>query len=399
MKTSPLPAHPFLRLLLLLFYSFLLTSPAQAEYTLQRIWPNFSARQNRPILLLVPPDGSEREFLVQQRGQIDILPSDRSDSATKSFLDFSNRDMEAHKFEEGLIGFAFHPKFKENRRCVIAYSQQDPKRTVISEIKARTDNPDQADLESERILMEIRQPFWNHNSGNMLFGADGYLYISVGDGGKKDGAHNLSQNLFSLSGKVLRIDLEREEGALPYGIPSDNPLVKTDGVRPEIYAYGLRNLWGICFHPGTGELWGADVGQETWEEINRILPGKNYGWNFREGAGDFVRTPFPVPTNLESVDPVHQYDRKSGISITGGYFYGGEKLPDLKGKYIYGDWGFGTLWALTLDAAGQAKASNETIYQRPADVDFQPTAFCEDKDGELVILDWKKGHLYTLAPR
>lgn len=367
-----------------------LTIRVSAEVDLVREWSKVTVE--RPVWLAVPPDGTERNFLVSQRGKIHILPADRSSADSTVFLDFSGRAMEENKFEEGLLNLTFHPDFKTNRKFFVFYTQQNPKVARISELTTKADDPDQADLSSERILLEIPQPFWNHNSGNMLFGPDGMLYIAVGDGGKKDGKFNLSQNLFMLNGKILRIDVNKTSGRLAYGIPADNPMLKTPGARPEIYAWGMRNPWGLVFDKD-GALWCADVGQERWEEINIIKAGGNYGWNFREGNEAFVRAPHTPPEKTEFIDPVFTYDRTWGISITGGEFYKGEKAPSLKDRYLFADWGTGTFWSVAANAA-EGEADCREFKKTKGKV--KPTAFCTDSSGETIVLAWD-GKLYSFS--
>jgi glucose/arabinose dehydrogenase len=254
-----------------------------SDYKLE---PAFTKIQvHRPVAIVIPPDGSNRLFLVQQRGKILILPKDESTSEAKVFLDFTDRKMEAPKgdFEMGLLGLAFHPKFAENRKFYVYYTGSDMMRSIISELHVSKDDPSKADLSTERVLLEQPQPFWNHNCGNLLFGPDGYLYIPFGDGGKRDDATRGAQNMFMLLGKVLRIDVDHKQGSRQYGIPEDNPFVKVEGARPEIWALGLRNPWGIHFDQD-GNFWLADVGQDIWEEVNLIEKGGNYGWSFRGRA-------------------------------------------------------------------------------------------------------------------
>ena len=353
---------------------------------------------DKPVAGTIPPDGSNRIFLVQQRGKIVVLPKDEAGADAKVFLDFTDRKMEAKDgtFEEGLLGLAFHPKFSENGKFYVYYSQQDIKRSVISEFQVSKENPDKADLSTERILLEVPQPFWNHNSGNLLFGPDGFLYIAFGDGGKRDDVTRTAQNVFSLMGKVLRIDVDSKQGNRAYGIPSDNPLVGTPGARDEIYALGLRNPWGLSFEKD-GTFWLSDVGQDIWEEVNIITKGGNYGWSFREGARPFaLRTDAP-PADAKFIDPVHEYSHADGISITGGFVYDGKKLPELKGAYIYGDWGSGRIWALKYDKAVKKVISNELLVQPETDAKgkarVQPAAFVEDADKEILVLDWN-GKVY-----
>ena len=258
------------------FFTLSLAAFAQDKIKLTPAWPNLSL--DKPMSVVSPPDGSGRLFLVQQRGLILVLPKDESLTQAKVFLDFTQRGMEAKNgmFEEGLLGLAFHPEFKTNKKFYLCYSAQDPKRSVYSEMKISGADPDKADVATERVLLEVELPYWNHHCGNLLFGPDGMLYIPMGDGGGKPGGDPLrrAQNLFTLGGKMLRIDVNRTQGARQYGIPADNPFVGKEAVREEIWAYGLRNPWGIHFDE-EGSLWEADVGQEIWEEINMIEKGGN----------------------------------------------------------------------------------------------------------------------------
>jgi quinoprotein glucose dehydrogenase len=363
-------------------------------------WPNVTI--DKPISLVVPPDGSGRQFLVQQRGLILLLPKDEASGETKTFLDLTGIGMEASKqsqFEEGLLGLAFHPKFKDNGKLYICHSAQEPKRSVYAEYQVSKSNPDQVDPATKRVLLEIPQPYWNHHCGNLAFGPDGLLYIPMGDGGGMPGGDPFrhGQNLFALNGKVLRIDVDRTQGARAYGIPQDNPFVGQQAVREEIYAYGLRNPWGIHIE-ADGTFWLADVGQELWEEVNLITKGGNYGWSWREGKGEYLaRTGQTPPEGSQFIDPIHAYDHTQGISITGGVVYTGSKLPDLKGSYIYGDWGYGSMWAIKYDKAAKKLASNTSILApqlgatakngKPTYI-VRPSGIYEDANHEIVVLDW-----------
>lgn len=382
-----------------------LASPLQAEAPKIQLVPTFEkVATERPISVVIPPDGTNRLFLVQQRGKILILPEDESGAEAKVFLDFTDRKMEANEqaqFEEGLLGLVFAPDFAKSGKFYVCYSQQDLKRSVYSEIRVSKDDPDKADLSTERIILEIPQPFWNHNSGNMLFGKDGFLYLAVGDGGKRDDVTRTAQNLFMLNGKILRIDPSKPQGSRQYSVPQDNPFVGKDGVRDEIWAYGLRNPWGIAFEED-GTFWCADVGQDVWEEIDLIEKGGNYGWSFREGARPFPLRPDAPPAGFTYIEPIHEYPHSDGISITGGFVYRGSKVPALKGAYIYGDWGFGRIWALRYDKAAKKVLSNELIYEAARDEKgkglMKPNAFCEDLNGEILVLDWG-GKLLRIAPQ
>lgn len=376
---------------------------AEPTVNLQPVYENLKIE--RPITIEIPTDGSKRLFLVQQRGLIRILPKDEKGTEAKTFLDFSGRRMEASeqsKFEEGLVGFTFHPKFAENGKFFVYYTQQDPKRARLSEMRVSKEDPDKADLSSERVILEVYLPYWNHHSGNLVFGPDGMLYFAIGDGGGKPGGDPLrwAQNLFVMNAKILRIDVDKKSGAREYGIPSDNPFVGKEAARDEVYAYGVRNPWGLSFD-AEGTLWCADVGQDLWEEVNIIEKGGNYGWSFREGFQKFaIRTDEPPP-GTQFKDPVFAYDHTQGLSITGGLVYRGSKMPSLKGAYIYGDWAFGRIWALKYDKAAKKVIANETLLQPPLDAKgkkamFQPAAFCEDADHEILALDWN-GKIFRLV--
>jgi quinoprotein glucose dehydrogenase len=375
-----------------------------SDYKLAPAFTNLKVE--KPVAVVIPPDGTNRLFLVQQRGKIVILPKDESGSTASVFLDVSDRGLAAPKgdFEMGLLGLAFHPKFKENGKFYVYYTGTDMMRSIISEFQVSKSDPSKADMSTERVLLVQPQPFWNHNCGNLLFGPDGYLYIPFGDGGKRDDAVRAAQNMFSLLGKVLRIDVNRTQGSRAYGIPEDNPFNNKEGMRPEIWASGVRNPWGIHFDED-GNFWLADVGQDIWEEVNLIEKGGNYGWSFREGARPFVLRKDPPPAEAKFIDPIFEYAHSEGISITGGFVYRGEKLPKLKGAYLCGDWGLGGIWALWLDKATKKLARSEKIFSAALDpkdpkarAAIKPTAFCEDASREVLVLDWN-GAVHRLATK
>ena len=360
--------------------------------------------KQRPVALVVPPDGTGRQFLMQQRGQILLLPKDENSAQSEVFLDFSDRNLIQSKeteLEEGLLGLAFHPKFAGNRKLYVYYTQQDMKRSVISELQVAADNPNRADPRTERILLEVPLPFSNHHSGNMLFGPDGFLYVSIGDGGGKLGGDPLrnAQNPFSLNGKIIRLDVDASQGSRQYGIPADNPFVGMDGARPEVYALGLRNPWGLHFDDDR-TLWCADVGQDLWEEINHIIKGGNYGWSFRDGARPYAPRTDPPPAGTEFTEPIHEYSHAEGLSITGGVVYRGSQMPALRGAYLYGDWARGRIWALRYDKAAKKVVSNDLLCSTLQGVRgkglLRPTAFCEDASHEVLMLDWV-GVIYRLT--
>ncbi len=361
---------------------------------------------DKPISVVVVPDGSGRLLLVQQRGLILELPNDEASAEARVFLDFTGRGMEAAngKFEEGLLGLAFHPDFTNNGKFYLCHSKQNPKRSIYCEMQVSKTDRTKADLSTERVVLEVQQPYANHHCGNLAFGPDGMLYIPMGDGGGKPGGDPLrqAQNLFSLNGKMLRIDVNGRSGDLQYAIPADNPFVGKEAAREEIWAYGLRNPWGIFFDP-EGTLWEADVGEEIWEEVNLIERGGNYGWSWRVGANPNAAraAEVPQPTDVTFIDPIHVYDHSQGISITGGLIYRGKTMPWLVGAYVYGDWGHGRVWALRYDKATKMVTSNELLLQAVLDAkgkgSFKPTAFCEDANHEIIALDWA-GKIYRIGP-
>ena len=377
---------------------------------LKVLFPNL--RFNRPVWMQEAPDGSKRLFVVEQGGIVYVLPQGRASEDAKTFLDITDRRPHRQN-EEGLLAFAFHPQFKSNGKFYIYYSQQNPKRSVLSEVQASKDDPDKADLSTERILMEIPEPYWNHDGGTLLFGPDGYLYLSLGDGGSAGDPHNNGQNLHTLLAKILRIDVNSRTGALPYGIPADNPFASTvsgatnaaadaGSPRPEIWAYGLRNTWRMSFDRETGQLWAGDVGQDKWEEVDLITKGGNYGWSVREGFHPFKSSQQPrgMP-----IDPIIEYAHNSrlaeqskfpnhgtGVSITGGYVYRGNKISSLRGVYVYADFQTGTIWGLRYEN-GQITADGELVKGNPL---RQISSFAEDLDGELYVISFD-GRIYELT--
>ncbi|MCB1063895.1 MAG: PQQ-dependent sugar dehydrogenase [Verrucomicrobiae bacterium] len=386
--------------------SFLQAEDAPAV-KLEAIYQNLEVK--RPVSLVVPSDGTKRRFLVEQTGRIRILPADESTAEAPTFLDITDRMGVEKDFEEGLLGLAFHPDYATNGKFYIYYSKQGPKRSVVSEFQVSKGDANVADPASERILMEIQQPEWNHNSGNLLFGPeDGFLYICVGDGGLKNGVFMLPQKLTRWNGKVLRIDVNGTSPGRQYGIPSDNPYVGVPNACEEIYAHGLRNPWGAAIDPETGLFWLADVGQDLFEEINLIEKGGNYGWEIREGLIEFPgRGPLlealgmpkkDPPRGTVFIDPIHVYPHGDGLSITGGFVYRGSAVPSLAGKYVYGDWKYGTLWALDYDPEAKSVKGNHVIHKadNPAEPVVQPAGIYADENGEVIVLGWR-GKIFRLT--
>ncbi|MFC5453339.1 PQQ-dependent sugar dehydrogenase [Prosthecobacter fluviatilis] len=356
----------------------------------------FDREFDSPVMLASLPDASGEQVVAMQRGEFCAVRLDGS-GQWRPFLDFRAKMKGIVLFEEGVHGIAFHPRFAENRLFYISYSQNEPRRTVISEMRASKDATPDALPETERVLLEIPQPLADHWGGHIAFGPDGCLYIALGDGGLRNDPYRLAQNPWVLHGKVLRIDVNSRSGNLPYGIPEDNPFAKEQTVRREIFALGFRNPWGLSFDARTGQLWCADVGQDLWEEINRVEAGANYGWSDREGP---AKSAFHAHSDLPDTavkDPVHAYTRLrgEGICIVGGLLYRGQKLPQLDGAFVFADWGYGTIWALGIDPASGLPSRRSVLHRKDAEHKFNPTLVTADVDGEPVLLS-QDGALYRL---
>ena len=341
----------------------------------------------QPVDLVFVP-GSPRALVVEQGGRVRQLIPDGSDHPV--VLDLTDRVVAGG--EMGLLGLAFHPAFPRNGRVFLNYTTQADGRlgTRISEFRFEPDTL-AGDPGSERILLRYEQPYRNHNGGMVLFGPDGYLYIGTGDGGAANDPHDHGQRLDSLLGKMLRLDVDRPEAGLPYGLPADNPFLGRPGGRPEIYAYGLRNPWRYSFDRQTGDLWCGDVGQNAREEIDLITRGGNYGWRLMEG---FIRTPKVkadhVPADL--IPPVVDYPRSEGVSVTGGYVYRGTRYPALQGLYLYADFGSGNLWGLRY-SQGRIVENTKLISRGPP-----LSSFAEDASGELYAVGYA-GTLYRIKAK
>jgi glucose/arabinose dehydrogenase len=352
----------------------------------------------RPIVLTHAGDGSNRIFVGTQHGVIHVFDKQSvGRTGTKVFLDIEDKVVyNDRQNEEGFLGFAFHPNYKENGEFFVYYTAKDAEHTsVISRFRVSKDDPNVADPASEEEVMRIEQPYWNHNGGTICFGPDGYLYIGLGDGGAGNDPHGNGQNLGTLLGSILRIDVDHKDGDKAYAIPKDNPFVGREGARPEIYAYGIRNVWRIAFDRETGDLWAGEVGQNLWEEIDIITKGGNYGWNYREGTHPFGAT--EPPADIELIEPIWEYDHQVGKSITGGHVYRGKELPELVGKYLYADYVTGKLWALDYDPQAKQVRGNYSI---PSDK-LPVISFGEDEAGEayFMIVSPSAEGIYTFAKK
>jgi hypothetical protein len=343
-----------------------------------------------PVAITHAGEGSGRLFITLQAGQIVIF--DGTQILPTPFLDISG--LVSSGGERGLLSVAFHPNYRSNGLFFVDYTNTAGD-TVIARYSVSQDR-NVADPGSAAILLTIQQPFANHNGGQLQFGPDGYLYIGMGDGGSAGDPLNNGQNLGTLLGKLLRVNVD---GASPYAIPGDNPFVGVPGAQPEIWAYGLRNPWRFSFDRSTGDLFIADVGQDSWEEVD-FQPasspgGQNYGWNIMEGNHCFN-----PPSNCNSSGltlPILEYAHGSsdsiGCSISGGYRYRGTQNPDLTGIYFYGDFCTGRIWGASQQGTG-AWTTAELL-----DTSLSITTFGEDEAGEIYVAHYAPtdGAIYRIV--
>ena len=340
----------------------------------------------QPTAVTHAGDGSGRLFVVLQGGRIVIVEDGRV--LSEPFLDI--RGLISAGGERGLLDVAFHPDYAQNGTFFVNYTDTSGD-TVVARYRISND-PNRADPASGSVVLTVGQPRGNHNGGQTRFGPDGYLYIALGDGGGGGDPYGNGQDLTTLLGALLRLDVDTAE---PYAVPADNPFVHDPEARDEIWAYGLRNPWRFSFDRETGDLWIADVGQGAWEEIN-LQPagsagGENYGWNIMEGTHCF-----PQGTSCDTdglVLPVITYANGSGnCSVTGGYRYRGEALVDLQGRFIFGDYCSGTIWG-----ASQGTDGGWT-FETLLDTGFRIATFGEGETGELYVADHGGGAVYRLVP-
>jgi glucose/arabinose dehydrogenase len=341
-----------------------------------------------PVDIQSPKDGTNRIFVLSQPGVIYVFDNNSNTKEKKTFLDI--REKVLYGGEMGLLGLAFHPNYKENGYFYLDYTTDNPRRTVISRFQVSNTDPSAADPLSEKVILEVEQPYENHNGGQISFGPDGYLYISLGDGGSGGDPLNAGQDLKNLLGKLLRINVDNRVGELNYSIPEDNPFKEnTSGFKEEIYAYGLRNVWRFSFDK-QNRLWAADVGQNKWEEINLIERGKNYGWRIMEAKHCYIPETDCDTTGL--VLPIWEYghDDMGGFSITGGFVYEGNSAPILKGKYIYADYVSGRIWQLEF-------VNNLISNKLLIDTDYAIATFGVDESNELYFATYDpNGKLFVL---
>ena len=347
-------------------------------------------RMKNMVHLTHAGDGSGRLYVVLQEGRIvSFDPTTEGGPAEGTepdvFLDI--RDRVRAGGERGLLGLAFDPEYAFNGRFYVNYTTQS--HTVVARYTLDASDGRRADPGSELVIMRVLQPFPNHNGGTIAFGPDALLYIGLGDGGSGGDPLNSGQDLGTLLGAMLRIDVSEASEERPYGIPADNPFINDDA-RPEIWAYGLRNPWRFSFDRETGDLWVGDVGQNSWEEVDVLQAGGNYGWNLMEASHCF-------PSRVQDCDgeglepPIVEYSLDGPrCSVIGGVVYRGPSLPWLEGAYLYADYCSGELWGLRYDGM------QVTHHALLNDSVRRITAFGEDEDGEVYMLSFD-GNIYRLA--
>ena len=355
------------------------------DVSVERAFPNRVF--DRPLVVTHANDATNRIFVAEQEGIIRVFPNVQDVEDADVFLDIDEQCVyQDNMNEEGLLGFTFHPQYRDNGQFYLYYTIADAEHTsVVTRFTVSKDDPNQANPSSEEEILRIKQPFWNHNGGTLAFGPDGMLYIGLGDGGKADDPMGNGQNITTLLGSILRIDVDRKDDGRNYAIPRDNPLIgKTVSLgrreipaAEEIYAWGFRNVWRLSFDRKTGALWAADVGQNLWEEINIVQSGGNYGWNVRESRHWFH--PEGNDSREDLIDPIWEYHHDLGKSITGGVVYRGTRVPELTGKYIYADYVSGLLWALEYDETTGQVVANYSLTGKKQPV----MSFGEDEAGDV----------------
>jgi glucose/arabinose dehydrogenase len=358
--------------------------PPPATFEILQVANNFSF----PLDIQQPDDLSGRLFVVEQGGHIKIIQSNGTPAATP-FLDVTGRAGFASGGETGLLGLAFHPNYKNNRRFFVNYTRYNATQlqTVIAEFTVSSTNANFADPATENILFTVNQPAANHNGGGLAFGKDGFLYIGLGDGGGSGDPSGNGQNTTTLLGKMLRIDVDSAHApGLNYAIPPGNPFA-TSGGRAEIWLFGLRNPFRFSFDSVTGDLWIGDVGQNSFEEVDHLTStqgGANLGWNITEGTHCFL--PATGCSTAGLTLPVFDYDHSQGDeTVIGGHIYRGSKMPSLVGAYIFGDFISGRMWTLTRSGSTFTRTSLFTV--AAGDI----AAIGQDQLGELYVARYSTG--------
>lgn len=378
----------------------------------------FALDFEQPLAMVTPPGETNRLFVLEKPGRILVLP-DLEHLSRRMFLDLTSR-VGSDDIEQGVLALAFHPDYRRNRQFYVWYTSdlrvkgKRVREDRLSRFLVSADDPNVADASSEQILLSQEDEAANHNGGELLFGPDGYLYLSLGDeGGANDEFHNsqrIDRDFFS---GILRLDVDRRPGNLEphphpavhagtYSVPADNPFVKVrvfngkavqpERVHTEFWAVGLRNPWRMSFDPATGRLWCGDVGQDRHEEVDLITRGGNYGWNYREARVAFRGTP---PAGTTFIEPIWAYPHSEGVSITGGLVCHGAQYPDLEGKYLFADFALGRVWALDPDGDRPVDA---TRVQRIAQAEAVASFGRDPRNGDILLASLGNGKILRLVP-
>ncbi len=355
----------------------------------------------RPVQVVSRADRPGILYVVEQRGRILEIDASGDEPRSRTVADFPSSAVNSKFNEQGLLSLAFDPRVAENRTAYLWFtagaSEGKADRNVLASVLLAKDGT--FDLNSLKPIIEIDDPAWNHNGGTAIFGPDGMLYVSIGDGGSGNDPWGNGQDMGTLLGKIIRIDVTRDDGGRGYAVPADNPFVGREGARPEIWASGLRNVWRMSFDRKTGELWAGDVGQNAYEEIDLIVKGGNYGWRPREGFHGTRGVPDRADEKGTFIDPIAEYPHRDGVSVTGGYVCRDPASPELDGVYIYADYEYGTFWGLRAKG-GALTAGPTVILKRPR---FFPASFGEGTDGTLYVCGTEKSHdgpgaIYAIVP-
>jgi glucose/arabinose dehydrogenase len=339
----------------------------------------------RPIVLTHAGDGSNRTFVATQHGVIHIIPNEAEPKQTKVFLDIQSKVFyRDNENEQGLLGLAFHPKYKENGEFFVFYTDKSKRfENIVCRYRVSKTDPNKADPNSEEELLRVSHKYWNHDGGTICFGPDGCLYIVLGDGGSANDPDDHGQKMSVLLGKILRIDINGKGETTKYAIPRDNPFVGVKDARPEIYALGVRNPWRLAFDRKTGQGWFGEVGQDLWEEVNLLEKGANYGWRRRESLHPFWPDGTGSPKGF--TEPIWEYHHDVGKSITGGHVYRGKQFPELDGMYLYADYVSGKVWAMKYDETKKRVTANRPITSK---ANLPIMSFGEDEKGEVYLMTY-----------
>jgi uncharacterized repeat protein (TIGR03806 family) len=368
------------------------SSTSGSTIALQRVFSGVALSQ--PLAMLQAPGDDTRWFVLEKTGAVRVFANTPNVTTASTFLALNVNS----NVEGGLLGMAFHPDWATNHQAFVSFTEGSPMVSTIARFTS-TDNGATLSSSTRSDVIHVNQPFENHDGGNIAFGPDGNLYIGFGDGGSGGDPDGHGQDTTDLLGAFLRINVD---GAAPYSIPADNPFASTGvscGPNPdvsagncrEIYAWGVRNPWRWSFDSSTGDLWLGDVGQNLYEEVDRVQRGGNYGWNCREGTHAYSTPAASCATATGLIEPVVDYDHSVGNSITGGYVYRGSALPALAGVYLFADYGSGRIWRLVDNGSG-GYSSQELL-----DTSLGIASFGQGNDGELYVVDLNGGGLYKIV--